>query len=56
MLVREGELVDVVNRYQGQGVLNLLPMDGVLQELDAAVAELARATVGGRPVDDVAQA
>ena len=38
VLVREGELVDVVNRYQGQGVLNLLPMDGVLEELDAAVA------------------
>ncbi len=41
LLVREGELVDVVNRYQGQGVLNLLPMDGVLQELDAAVAEIS---------------
>ncbi len=39
VLVREGELVDVVNRYQGQGVLNLLPMDGVLEELDAAVAK-----------------
>ena len=39
VLVREGELVDVVNRYQGQGVLNLLPMDGVLRELDDAVAE-----------------
>lgn len=40
VLVREGELIDVVNRFQGQGVLNLLPMDGVLQELDAAVADL----------------
>lgn len=41
VLVREGEsLVDVVNRYQGQGVLNLLPMDGVLQEIDTAVADL----------------
>lgn len=41
VLVREGEsLVDVVNRYQGQGVLNLLPMDGVLQEIDSAVADL----------------
>lgn len=40
VLVRGGELVDVVNRYKGQGVLNLLPMDGVLQELDSAVAEL----------------
>ena len=43
VLVREGELVDVVNRYQGQGVLNLLPMDGVLEELDAAVAEFSPA-------------
>ena len=47
VLVREGELVDVVNRYQGQGVLNLLPMDGVLEELDAAVAEFS-------PADEVA--
>lgn len=44
VLVREGELVDVVNRYQGQGVLNLLPMDGVLEELNNAVAELAPAS------------
>ena len=30
VLVRENdELVDVVNRYQGQGVLNLLSLDGV---------------------------
>ncbi len=41
VLVRDGEeLVDVVNKYQGQGVLNLLPMDGVIAELDNAVAEL----------------
>jgi DNA-binding transcriptional MerR regulator len=46
LLVREGELVDVVNRYQGQGVLNLLPMDGVVQELDAAVADLSRSGAG----------
>ena len=56
VLVREGELVDVVNRYQGQGVLNLLPMDGVLRELDDAVAVLAPSA--GAPslvADDVAQ-
>ncbi|HEX4902107.1 MAG TPA: MerR family transcriptional regulator [Acidimicrobiales bacterium] len=52
VLVRGSELIDVVNRYQGQGVLNLLPMDGVVQELDSAVAELhppaeAPAPVGG---------
>ena len=49
VLVREGELVDVVNRYQGQGVLNLLPMDGVLRELDDAVADLNPAGTTVRP-------
>jgi DNA-binding transcriptional MerR regulator len=56
VLVRDGdELVDVVNRYQGQGVLNLLALDGVKQELDAAIYELrppaaapgSQAAVGG---------
>ncbi len=57
VLVREGELVDVVNRYQGQGVLNLLPMDGVLEELDAAVATF-EPTLEGSAADgaDVAAA
>ena len=49
VLVREGELVDVVNRYQGQGVLNLLPMDGVLRELDDAVADLKPAGTAVEP-------
>ncbi|HEU5085152.1 MAG TPA: MerR family transcriptional regulator [Acidimicrobiales bacterium] len=40
VLVRGEELIDVVNRYQGQGVLNLLPMDGVIEELDNAVADM----------------
>lgn len=41
VLVRENdELVDVVNRYQGQGVLNLLALDGVQNEVDAAIVEL----------------
>jgi DNA-binding transcriptional MerR regulator len=41
VLVRENdELVDVVNRYQGQGVLNLLALDGVQSEVDAAIVEL----------------
>ena len=32
VLVRDGEdLIDVVNKYQGQGVLNLLPLDGVVR-------------------------
>src|SRR5688500_9589733 len=35
VLVRDGdELIDVVNRYQGQGVLNLLALDGVKEQLD----------------------
>ena len=39
VLVRENqELIDVLNR--GQGVLNLLALDGVVEELDAAIVEL----------------
>jgi hypothetical protein len=30
----------VVNRYQGQGVLNLLALDGVQSQVDAAIVEL----------------
>ncbi len=38
VLVRESDdLVDIVNRYQGQGVLNLLALDGVKQEVDNAI-------------------
>jgi DNA-binding transcriptional MerR regulator len=41
VLVRENEeLIDVVNRYQGQGVLNLLALDGVVEQVDAAVRPL----------------
>ena len=41
VLVRQNdELVDVVNRYQGQGVLNLLALDGVQNQVDAAIVEL----------------
>ena len=41
VLVRENdELVDVVNRYQGQGVLNLLALDGVQNQVDAAIVDL----------------
>jgi DNA-binding transcriptional MerR regulator len=41
VLVHEGEdLIDVVNRYQGQGVLNLLALDGVKEQLDARIVEL----------------
>jgi DNA-binding transcriptional MerR regulator len=38
ILVRDGEnLIDVVNKHKGQGVLNLLAMDGVAQEVETAV-------------------
>ena len=41
VLVRPGEnLIDVVNKYQGQGVLNLLALDGVVEQVDAAILEL----------------
>ena len=46
VLVREGEnLIDVVNKYQGQGVLNLLALDGVVEQVDAAIVDF-------RPVAD----
>ena len=46
VLVRDGEdLIDVVNKYQGQGVLNLLALDGVVQQVDAAIVDF-------RPVAD----
>ena len=45
VLVRDGEdLIDVVNRYQGQGVLNLLALDGVVEQVDAAIVELRPST------------
>jgi DNA-binding transcriptional MerR regulator len=41
VLVRENdELIDVINRYRGQGMLNLLDMDGITSQVDAAVREL----------------
>jgi DNA-binding transcriptional MerR regulator len=41
ILVRDGEdLIDVVNKHQGQGVLNLLAMDGVAEQVDIAVKRL----------------
>lgn len=50
VLVRDGEaLIDVVNKYQGQGVLNLLALDGVVQQVDAAIVDF-------RPVADALEA
>ena len=41
---RARDLIDVVNKYQGQGVLNLLALDGVVEQVEAAILEL-------RPLD-----
>jgi DNA-binding transcriptional MerR regulator len=47
ILVRDGEnLIDVVNKHKGQGVLNFLAMDGVAQEVEAAVTELEARRAG----------
>ena len=41
LLVRgNDELIDVVNKHQGQGVLNFLAMDGVAQQVEEAVVEI----------------
>src|SRR5258705_7095736 len=46
ILVREGEdLIDVVNKHRGQGVLNLLAMDGVAQQVEDAVSLLEKGRV-----------
>lgn len=51
----DGELVDLVRR--GQGVLNILPLDGVREEMDARLRQLhptpAPIADDGRPVADV---
>lgn len=45
VLVRsDGELIDLVKR--GQGVLNVLPLAGVIEELDAAIVDLYPETAG----------
>lgn len=38
LLVRQDEIIDLIGR--GQGVLNVLPLAGVKQELDDAIVEL----------------
>jgi DNA-binding transcriptional MerR regulator len=41
ILVGEGDnLIDVVNKHQGQGVLNILAMQGVSDQVQAAVTDL----------------
>lgn len=41
VLVRDDELIDVVSSYKGQGVfnLNLVDLDGVRDEVDAAIVQ-----------------
>ena len=44
ILVRDGnELIDVVNKHRGQGVLNFLDVDGVVEQVEAAIQELRAA-------------
>jgi len=53
ILVRENdELIDVVNRYRGEGVLNVLALDGVKEQVDAAIVELFPSSGDGEPTND----
>jgi hypothetical protein len=45
----EDDLVDVVNRYQGQGVLNLLALDGVKEQVDNAIELFPDESAGSEP-------
>ena len=53
VLVRRGEdeVIDLLRK--GQGVLNILPLAGVKEDLDATIVELFPA-VGGALTDDQA--
>ena len=52
VLVRSGdELIDVLQK--GQGVLNVLPLAGVKEELDAKIVELRPSDSEGIPQGDV---
>jgi len=54
VLVKDGEdLIDVVNRYQGQGVLNLLALEGVVQQVDAAIVDLRPLSEARPPAEAV---
>lgn len=53
ILVRDsGELLDVVNKYQGQGVLSLLTFDSVVSQVDAAIFELRPAAAAADEDED----
>lgn len=50
VLVRDGEeLIDVVGRHRGQGVLNLLSMEAVVDDVDAAIVEISRPRPASAP-------
>ncbi len=52
VLVRTGEdIVDVVR--QGQGVLNIVPLAGLVEQLDASIHELARPAQAEAPAPPV---
>jgi DNA-binding transcriptional MerR regulator len=44
----DGELIDLVK--QGQGVLNILPLGGVREEMDARISELRRPETASAPI------
>jgi DNA-binding transcriptional MerR regulator len=51
----DGELIDLIHR--GQGVLNILPLGGVRDEMDARIRELRpsdESSLGSGPADQVA--
>ena len=54
VLVRENnELIDVVSKYKGQGVLNFLDLEDVTKEVDTAIVDLFPGD--GAPVDTAAR-
>ena len=48
LIQTDGELIDLVK--QGQGVLNILPLGGVKQEIDARIHELRPSVVADRTI------
>ena len=49
MLVRDDELIDVVNKHRGQGVLNFLALEGVVEQVDAGILDLRPLDTDARP-------
>jgi DNA-binding transcriptional MerR regulator len=50
VLVRENnELIDVVSKYKGQGVLNFLDLEDVTKEVDTAIVDLFPADAAAVP-------